>query len=211
MMTFTYRVRDPLGKEHEGQLEAPTLEDAAQQLRRDGFQVLELHEADSSPGTLWPRRVSRQELIYFTTQLALMVDTGIPLATAIGGILEQETNPTLRKVLSQLKRDIEAGEDFSTALAKHPKLFDRTYVALVKASEASGALGSMLDRIASYLRKELETRGKVRAAMAYPMVMLVLAVGVTIFLLTYILPKFIPLFASRGVELPKMTRMVMGV
>jgi len=211
MITFTYRVRDPLGKVHEGLLEAGSLEDAAQQLRRDGFQILELQEAEQSEGSLWPRRVSKQELIYFTTQLALMVDTGIPLATAIGGILEQETNPTLRKVLEQLKKSIEAGEDFSAALAEHPKLFDRTYVALVKASEASGALGSMLDRIAGYLRKELETRGRVRAAMAYPMVMLVLAIGVTIFLLTYILPKFIPLFASRGVELPKMTRMVMGV
>ncbi len=210
-MKFTYRVRDPLGKLHEGQVEAPTMEDAVQQLRRDGFHVLDLQEAEAAPGGLFPRRVSKQELIYFTTQLALMVDTGIPLATAMDGILHQETNPTLQKVLRELKRDIEAGEDFSTALAKHPKLFDRTYVALVKASEASGTLGPMLERIASYLRKELETRGKVRAAMAYPMVMLVLAIGVTIFLLTYILPKFIPLFASRGVELPKMTRFVMGV
>jgi type IV pilus assembly protein PilC len=211
MITFSYRVRDPLGKVHEGRLEAGSLEDAAQQLRRDGFQVLELEEAETSEPALWSRRVSKQELIYFTTQLALMVDTGIPLATALGGILEQEPNPTLRKVLADLKRDIEAGEDFSTSLAKHPKLFDRTYVALVKASEASGTLGPMLDRIAGYLRKEMETRGKVRAAMAYPMVMLVLAIGVTIFLLTYILPKFIPLFASRGVELPKMTRAVMAV
>ncbi|MCS7306741.1 MAG: type II secretion system F family protein [Thermoguttaceae bacterium] len=210
-MKFVYRVRDPLGKVHEGQLEAGSLEDAAQQLRRDGFYVLDLQEAEVVELGLLPRRVSKQELIYFTTQLALMVDTGIPLAAAIGGILEQETNPTLRKVLGALKRDIEAGEDFSTALEKHPKLFGRTYVALVKASEASGTLGPMLDRIAGYLRKELETRSKVRAAMAYPMVMLGLAIGVTIFLLTYILPKFIPLFASRGVELPKMTRFVMGV
>lgn len=210
-MKFAYRVRDPLSKVHEGTVQAATLEDAAQELRQEGFHILDLTEAEESEGPLFPRRVSKQDIIYFTSQLALMVDTGIPLATALAGILEQEPNPTLRKTIGQLKQAIETGENFSTALAQHPKLFDRTYVALVKASEATGTLGLMLERIASYLRKELETRGKVRAAMAYPMVMLILAVGVTVFLLTYILPKFIPLFASRGVELPRMTRVMMNI
>ncbi len=209
-MTFQYRVRDPLGNVHEGTLEAAGADDAAQQLRHDGFQVLELGE-DGDEGAVFPRRVSKHEVIYLTSQLAIMVDTGITLSVALAGILEQEENPTLRKILVDLKNAVEGGEDFSSALARYPKLFDRTYVSLVRASEATGSLGEMLERVASYLRKEAETRSKVRAAMAYPMVMMTLAIGVTIFLLAYILPKFTPLFAARGAQLPTPTRIMMGI
>lgn len=209
-MNYQYRVRDPLGNVHNGTIEATSLEDATQQLRRDGFHVLDVDEADGSGG-LFATRISRSEIIYATAQLAIMVDTGITLSSALGGVLEQEQNPALRKVLNELKHAVEAGEDFSAALARHPKCFDKTYVSLVKASEATGTLGPMLDRIANYLRKELETRSKVRAAMAYPAVMLLLAVGVTIFLLTYILPKFTPLFKSKGMDLPAPTKLMMAI
>ncbi|NLX96211.1 MAG: type II secretion system F family protein [Rhodopirellula sp.] len=208
-MSYQYRVRDPMGKIHEGTVEAATPEDAGQQLRRDGFQVLEIEEADADQ-PLFPARVSKSDLIYATSQLAIMVDTGITLSAALAGIVEQEENPTFRKVLAELKNAVEGGEDFSTALARYPKLFDKTYVSLVRASEATGSLGAMLDRVANYLRKELETRGKVRAAMAYPGVMMVLAAGVTVFLLTYILPKFTPMFKSRGTQLPKPTLLMMS-
>lgn len=206
-MTYQYRVRDPLGNTHEGSIEAPTLDDATQQLRRDGFQVLDIDE-DDGPG-LFGKRISRSDVIYVTNQLAIMVDTGITLSTALEGIVEQEENPTLRNVLADLRDSVAAGEDFSAALARYPKLFNRTYVSLIRASEATGTLGPMLERIAGYLRKDMETRSKVRAAMAYPAVMMVLAVGVTIFLLTYILPKFTPLFESRGTELPAITTAMM--
>jgi type IV pilus assembly protein PilC len=139
-----------------------------------------------------------------------MVETGITLSVALAGIAEQEQNPSLRSVLNDLKRNVEAGDDFSASLARHPKVFDKTYISLIKASEASGQLAEMLDRISTYLRKEVETRGKVRAAMAYPAVMMVVATGVTIFLLTYILPKFAPLFHSRGKTLPAPTRFMMA-
>ena len=207
--TFAYRARDPLGNILQGTLDAITPDDAKQQLRRDGFQVLELDE-EAGEG-LFPRRVTRKEIIYVTSQLAVMVDTGINLSTALNGILQEEQNPTLKQVLQDLKNSVEAGEDFSAALARYPKYFDKTYVALVKASEATGSLGTMLDRIALYQRKEVETRSKVRGAMAYPTIMLVIAVLVTIFLLTFILPKFTPLFASRGVELPKPTVFMMSL
>ncbi|HYW80249.1 MAG TPA: type II secretion system F family protein [Thermoguttaceae bacterium] len=206
-MTFQFRVADPMGNTHAGTLEAVNLEEATQQLRRDGFKILELDEDDGEG--LLPKRISKSDIIYITCQLAIMVDTGITLAAALEGIVEQETNPTLRKVMADLNDAVAGGEDFSTALARHPKLFNKTYVSLVKASEATGTLGAMLDRIAAYLRKEVETQGKIRAAMAYPAVMMVLAVGVTIFLLTYILPKFTPLFESRGTKLPAPTLVMM--
>jgi len=210
-MQFHYRVRDPLGKTHEGALEAASPEDAAQQLRRDGFQVLQLDEADDAGGGLFGPRISKRDIIYVTSQLAVMVDTGITLSSALGAIIEQEANPAVRRVLADIQSAVEGGEDFSAALARYPRLFDRSYRALVKASEATGSLGPMLDRLAGYLRSEVETRGKVRAALAYPTVMLLLACGVTIFLLTYILPKFMPLFKSKHVDLPKPTLIMMAV
>jgi type IV pilus assembly protein PilC len=209
-MSYQYRVRDPLGNFHEGTIEAPSLDEADQQLRRDGFQVLELEDAEAGLALFGPR-VSKSEIIYTTAQLAIMVDTGITLSAALNGIVEQEQNPGLKKVLKELKEAVEGGEDFSTALARYPKLFDKTYVSLVKASEATGSLGPMLERIAGYLRKEVETRSKVRSAMAYPMVMMVLATAVTIFLLTYILPKFTPLFKSKGAQLPGPTKLMMQI
>lgn len=209
-MDYDYRVRDPLGNTHEGTMEAATEEEAAQQLRRDGFHVLEIDEAGDSDGLL-PRGVSKNDIIYVTCQLAIMVDTGITLAAALSGIVEQETNATLRHVLADLRDKVEAGEDFSRALAAYPRYFDKTYVSLVKASEATGTLAATLERIAEYLRKEVETRAKVRAAMAYPAVMMVMASGVTVFLLTYIMPKFTPMFQSKGTELPGATVLMMAI
>ncbi len=173
-MPYQYRVRDTLGQMREGTLEAGSLEEATQLLRRDGSYVLELDEADSEFG-LFARPVRKRDLIYITTQLAIMVDTGITLSVALNSIMQQERNPSLKKVLGELKSKVEGGEDFSAALAEHPKLFDKTFVSLIKASEATGKLGEMLNRLATYLRKEVDTRSKVRAAMAYPTVMLAVA------------------------------------
>jgi type IV pilus assembly protein PilC len=208
-MPYPIRARDPRGHLAEGPLEAGNAETAMQRQAQNGLQVLQIaDEEDNAP--LFPRRVGKQEIIYLTSQLAIMSETGINLSTALNGILQHEDNPTLRKVLTDLKISVESGDDFSTALARYPKLFDKTYVSLVRASEATGKLAEMLDAIATYLRKELESRGKVRAALAYPTVMLVMAIAVTIFLLTFVLPKFTPLFNSRGMQLPAPTRFMMA-
>ncbi len=211
-MTYAYKVRDTLGNVHEGQLEADDVEQASGQLRRDGLTVLEIEEEDDvGELTLFARRVRKSDVIYATNQLAIMVETGVTLSAALTAIIDQEENPTFRNVLADLRSSVEGGEDFSVALARHPKQFDRTYVSLVRASEATGMLAEMLDRIAQYLRKELETRSKVRSAMMYPGVMSLLATGVTIFLLTYVLPKFTPLFSSRGMDLPTPTKVLIFV
>ena len=125
-LTFQYRVRDSLGNEHSGAIDAVNRDEAVQQLRREGMQVIDLDE--DSGLTLLAPRVKRSDVIYLTNQLAIMVDTGITLSIALAGIAEQETNPTLRRILNDLKRTVESGDDFSGALAKYPKLFDKTYV-----------------------------------------------------------------------------------
>jgi len=208
-LTFEYRVRDALGAEHEGTIDAVNREDAVQRLRRDGLQIIDIDE-DTGGLSLMAPAIRRTDVIYLTNQLAIMVDTGITLSTALQGILEQEKNSTLRRMLIDMRNTVEGGDDFSSALAKYPKQFDKTYVSLIKVGEATGTLAEMLERTALYLRKELEMRSKIRAAMAYPAVMATIAIGVTIFLLTYILPKFAPLFAKKGMKLPTPTRWSMA-
>ena len=168
-------------------------------------------EQESEGLLLFRRRVKRQEIVYLASQLGIMVETGVNLAAAMEGLAEQEENATLHSILVDLRHRVEAGEDFSTALARHPKQFDKTFVSLVRASEQTGTLGPMLQQLSEYLSKELENRGKVRSALTYPTVMLAVAAGVTIFLLTYVLPKFSPLFERKGVRLPKSTQLMMIV
>jgi len=208
MMQYAYTARDALGNVLDGDIGATDREDAIQRLQREGFAVLQIEASDD--GGLFPRRVTKQDMIYVTSQLAIMVDTGITLATALTGICEQEENPTLRGVLNDIREQVEGGECFSDALAKHPKHFDETYIALVRASEQTGTLGEMLERIAGFMRKQLDNRSKVRSAMAYPMVMALIAVAVTIFLLTYVLPQFEPMFTRKGVKLPTITVWLMA-
>jgi type IV pilus assembly protein PilC len=208
MQTFTYSARDMLGKLIEGSLEVESRDEAMSRLKRDGLNVVELAEETSS-FELLPKRIRLGDVIFVTSQLAVMVDTGINVSTALGSIAEQESNSALKTVLTDLRNRVEGGEDLSSALSRHPKQFDKTYVALIKAAEQTGRLGEMLETVSNYLRNQLETRQKVRAAMAYPSIMAVLAVGVTIFLLTFILPKFEPMFTRKGVKLPRPTIIMM--
>lgn len=188
------------------------LRDASFDFEQGNPAVQERREDEDSGGiNLFPRRVKKSEIVYVTSQLGIMVETGITLSAALDGIGEQEENPTLRSVLNELKGRVEGGDAFSSALASHPKHFDKTYVALIRASEQTGTMGEMLEQIADYMRTQMETRAKVRAALTYPAVMALLAVGVTIFLLTFVLPKFAPLFNRKGVELPLPTIVMMTV
>lgn len=213
-MQFAYQARDLTGRIRDGLITAETAAEATRQLRTEGLYLLSLDEhsgrAPVSSLPVFQKRITRNEIVYLTNQLAVMVDAGVPLATALGGLAQQCANSRLKRILDAIQKDVESGEDFSTALARFPKHFDRTYINLVKASEASGTLPPMLERIAAHLRAELETRQKVRGALLYPAVMLVLCIGVSIFLLAYVFPKLLPMFATRSVEVPLPTRLMMS-
>ncbi len=209
MKTFDYQARDSIGHDHVGSIDAVDVDEARQSLRKSGYHVLVVKENDDPPDLIAPL-VSRSDVIYLTTQLAVMVDTGISLSTALESIEEQTENSTLRRVLTEVRTTVEGGGEFSRALERHPKLFDKTDVSLIRSSEATGTLPETLDRIAEYLRKELENKQKVRAAMAYPTVMIVLTIVVTIFLLTFVMPKFEPVFANQATKLPTATRWMMA-
>src|SRR5262245_49201903 len=143
-MRFNYKARDPLGNHLEGSLEASDREGARDQMKKDGFTVMALEDAGEGGLNLFAPPVRAADIIYTTSQLAVLVDTGITLSAALNSISEQEPNQTLKGVLRDLKTRVEGGEDFSTSLGRYPRYFDRTYIALIKASEHTGTLAEML-------------------------------------------------------------------
>ncbi|QDT45980.1 Putative type II secretion system protein F [Gimesia alba] len=214
-MQFTYTARNTTGQNQSGELVADSRDDAVAKLRQDGLYLLALEEADTNAkegfSATRKKRVSRKDIIYFTNQLAIMVDAGVPVATALEGISKQIENPTLAEILTNIQKSVEAGSDLSAAMAEYPRQFDKTYVNLIKASEASGTMPQMLNRIATQAEEEQETIQQVKGALIYPAIMLVMCIGICIFLLTYVFPKLMPMFAARGAAVPTPTKIMIFV
>ena len=154
---------------------------------------------------------SQKDILNFTTQLAVMVRAGISIRVAIEGIAEQAENPKFKDMLTDIKEEVEGGKAFSEALCKYPKYFNSLYINMVRASEMSGSFAKMLDRIAAYLAQQIETRAMVRGAMIYPGTIATMAIGVTIFLLTFVLPKFGGVFKGKEDVLPWPTLFLMNL
>jgi type IV pilus assembly protein PilC len=155
-------------------------------------------------------KVNHVELILFTTQLSVMLDSGVVLSDALEAITQQ-SRPCIFKLITQdISERITNGESFSVALAKYPRIFNSMYVSMVKASEASGNMAHMLDILSGYLNADAETRKQVKGAMIYPFVMLLMAVAATGSLMFFVLPRFTRIYESRGASLPKLTQLLVS-
>lgn len=218
MPSYRYELRTNTGQISVGILAADNALVAAQVLRAQGHQVLQLTPVGGSMKSLgdklkalnYSSGPSPRDILNFTTQLAVMIRAGISLRAAIEGIAEQAENPKFRELLIKIKQDIESGRQFSEALAKHPKHFSPLYVNMVRASEMSGSFSRMLDRIAAYMAQQIETKAMVVGAMIYPGVIASLAVGVTVFLLTFVLPRFAAVFQGKESAMPWPTKFLMA-
>ncbi|MBN1826697.1 MAG: type II secretion system F family protein [Candidatus Eisenbacteria bacterium] len=157
-----------------------------------------------------PKNVGLQELVLFTQQLALLIETGNGLVPSVEALSRQVASPPLRKVLGNVHDRLEEGSDLSSCLQKHPKVFDSLYISLVRAGEASGALQESLVRVGGILEVRRQLRNRLREAMTYPMVLSTIMVGTVIFLLTYMVPKFSEIFDALGNDLPRATSMLLG-
>jgi type IV pilus assembly protein PilC len=153
---------------------------------------------------------SNKDILNFTNQLAVMVRAGISLQNSLESIAEQVQNQKFKAVIVDLKNQIEAGQSFSQALAQHSQIFSNLYINMVAAAEASGSMSDMLQKLAEYLDQEAETRSQIRGAMIYPIIIAIMAVGVTIFLLCWVLPRFTAIFAGKEHLLPRPTKMLMA-
>ena len=158
-------------------------------------------------------RVKSKTLTTFTRQLATLVDAGLPLLRGLRVLEKQERNPTLKGIIAELALSIEGGSTFSEGLAQHPKVFNRLYVNMVKAGELGGVLEVVLNRLAEFMEKAQKIKGKVVAAMFYPIAVLIVATAILTVLMVYVVPKFEEVFAGmmEGRPLPRFTLIVLGI
>ena len=156
-------------------------------------------------------KVKQKELVSFTRQLATLLDAGLPLVRGLDVLGRQEKNPTMRKILNESGEAIRSGSTFADALSAHPKAFDRLYVNMARAGELGGVLDKVLLRMAEYMEKVQRIKNKVKGAMIYPAVVLTMALGILLFLVTFIIPKFEKIFEDilQGAPLPALTQFVL--
>ena len=156
-------------------------------------------------------RVKPKVLTSFTRQLATLVDAGLPLLRGLRVLEKQERNATLKGILGELALSIEGGSTFSEALAQHPKTFNRLFVNMVKAGELGGVLEVVLKRLAEFSEKTQKIKGKVKAALFYPIAVMIVAFGILILLMVFVVPKFQEVFAGMNMKMPWFTMLVLGI
>jgi type II secretory pathway component PulF len=139
-----------------------------------------------------------------------MIDTGVTLSDALDCISAQAEKPKVKRIVEDIRQEVQSGVDFSTALLRHPRAFPKLFVSLISASEKSGMMGKLLQRATSYLRDEHDTIRRVRGALTYPAIMLAFAISTTTFLLAFVLPKFTAIYASKKAALPEPTKILMA-
>ena len=159
---------------------------------------------------LYRAKVKSAELILFTTQLSVMLDSGVVLSDALDAIFEQAEKGTLRTIIKNIAEDVKNGDNFSKALAGYPKVFDSMFISMVKASEASGTMAEMLNILSGYLTFESETRKRIKGALTYPFIMALMAVAATGTLMFFVLPRFMGIYEAKGAELPKLTQILVS-
>jgi len=212
MPTFTYTARDTLtGREIKNVVDAATEQAAISALLNRNLLVLSIQERIGKTGKTKGGRVRLTDLVVFTRQLATMVDAGISIVQSLQALADQSPNKIMKDVIKDVTTRVEAGESFSEALAKHPKAFNRLYVSMVGAGERGGLLAEILARLATYLENMEKIRKKVKSAMMYPTAVIVVAIGITIFLLVKVVPVFKQVYADFGAKLPGPTQFLINI
>lgn len=207
MPTFEYVARDKTGKEITGTQEASTKEALIQQLRDKGLMTSSVEEQKAQTmvkkktrGRAIGGRVNLRHLSIFCRQFATMINAGVSLVRCLDVLEQQTSSPRLKEIIRDIEVEVEGGATLSRAMAKFPAVFSNLSVGLVRAGEVGGVLDETLDRLATFLEKDMELRRKVKASMTYPVLVMIVAIGIVTFLVTFILPKFIKLFEELGLE-----------
>ena len=176
------------------------------------------HQPDTEPfcpsftaRQLYAAKVKRADLILFTTQLSVMLDSGVVLSDALDAIAEQADYNIFRAVIMTLSEKVKSGETFSKALSDYPRIFNPMFISMVKASEASGKMAQMLEVLSGYLNFETETRKQIKGALTYPFIMAMMAVAATGTLMFFVLPRFMRIYETKGVALPRLTQLLVNL
>ena len=221
MPEYLYEALDKGGKQVRGIIEAPTEDSIIEKLRGMGYYPLRVnvHRKKASeldilalPGLKFIfHRVKRKHVMTFTRQLATLIDAGLPILRSLRILEEQVESAVFKDIIAKIAKDIEGGSTLSDAMGKYPKVFDNLYVAMVRAGEIGGVLEAVLNRIAEFLEKRQAMIGKVRSAMIYPTVVMVIATIIVGFILIKIIPRFVDIFKQLGADLPTPTLILVNV
>ncbi len=219
MPVYEYKARDRSGKLVTATMEAGSQRDVASSLREKGYFISEIKAPKTGLNAdlklpAWldiGGKVTPRDITVFSRQFATVINAGLPVVQSLAILQRQAEKPSLKNALKKVREDVETGLPLSEALAKFPNIFNRLYIYLVRAGEVSGNLDGILERIASYQEKQAALRGKIKSALTYPVVVLVIALGVTYFLLTAIVPQFASILEGLGGDLPLITRMLMNI
>jgi type IV pilus assembly protein PilC len=216
MLTFTYIARDTkTGEKVKSEVQAENEQSAAKLIRNEGLAPLEitLKGSDSNnPISKLMNRVKVKDRILFARQLSTLINAGLPLVQSLRSVFDQTQSKPLKVVISQVIGDVEAGTAFSVALGRHPKVFNQIFVSLIQAGETSGTLDKALERIAFQQEKDAEIISKVRGAMAYPAIVVLVMIAVVGFMIVKVLPQVEGIYEGiGGAQLPITTRLLLAV
>lgn len=210
LLDFVYDGVNRRGQKVKGETTSRSLELAKATLRKQGIVVKGIKKKPKALFT-FKKAIKPIDIAIFSRQLATMIKAGIPLTQSFEIVADSLDNPSMKELVLSIKADIEAGGTFAGALRKHPRYFDDLFCSLVESGEQSGALETMLERVATYKEKSEILKSKIRKAMKYPIAVIVVAVIVTMILLIKVVPVFSDLFSSFGAELPAFTQLVVSM
>jgi type II secretory pathway component PulF len=206
LFNFEYQVRDNTGKLVTGAMTASSGEEVADKLQRLGFTPVKINRVFDSLNlgklVVNLQRIKTQDIVMFNIQFANMLSAGLGIVVALETLEKQCTNKKFGQIIGNICRGVEAGESLSQAFSKYPKLFPHVFVSMVRAAEASGDLSRILNRYAEFAEAQAELRKKIKEALFYPVILITAAVGVIVFLSTFLIPKFVEVFNRADIELP---------
>ncbi len=219
MPVYEYKALNQAGKTMSGIIDADNPVGARQKLRASGKFPVEVKETTSrskavtsgqaSVSTLF-QRVRPREISVMTRQLAILLGAGVALVASLDTLISQSTNPSLKKIMAQIKESVNEGNTLAFSLSKHPKIFSQIYINMVRAGEASGSLDLVLDRLAEFSERQESLKGRFKAAMAYPVIMFFIGSGILFFLVTFIVPQISGIFTDMKQTLPLPTLMLIS-
>src|SRR5438874_6352021 len=214
--TYAYKVRDRQGRLLEGSLEADSTSLVVNSLRQMGYVPIAIDAKDDTGINKelklpFGGKPKLKDIAIFSRQFATMINSGLSLLRSLYILAEQTENKQLAGVVDQVRQDVERGASLSQALGRHPKVFNRLYVAMVKAGETGGVLDSVLLQLADVIEKQVELRRKIKSAMTYPVVVLCLCLLIVAAMLLFIVPTFKGIYDQLGGTLPTLTRVLIGV
>jgi type II secretory pathway component PulF len=215
MPVYRYKARDKHGSLFTGTIETTSQDAVAAQLDNLGYIPVSILQEKPGFGLGdWAEsftRVGPQDMIVFSRQLATLLSAGLPFTTSFQALIDQTENKRLKRIIAEVRADVERGSTFSDALARHPKVFNRLYVNMIRAGETGGVLDEILDRLATLAEHEAETRARIQSATRYPKIVLLAIVVAFVVLVTLVIPRFAALYANFKVQLPLPTRILIGI